>query len=85
MVFKLLFVFKHLGVLCKGWPVAMKASFSCVFLMIREMKMRRLLLMLALASLGCGFVSESALAAGPQVKAMNGVLVALLKALATMP
>lgn len=47
--------------------------------------MRRLLLMLALASLGCGFVSESARAAGPQVKAMNGVLVALLKALATMP
>ncbi|WKU19265.1 hypothetical protein [Advenella alkanexedens] len=47
--------------------------------------MRRLLLMLALASLGCGFVSESARAAGPQVKAMNGVSAALLKALATMP
>ena len=37
--------------------------------------MRKLLLMLALASLGCGFASESARAAGPPVKAMDGVLV----------
>ncbi len=37
--------------------------------------MRKLLLMLALASLGCGFASESARAAGPPVKAMNGILV----------
>ena len=37
--------------------------------------MRKLLLMLALVSLGCGFASESARAAGPPVKAMNGVLV----------
>lgn len=37
--------------------------------------MRKTLLILAFASLGCGFMSESARAAGPPVKAMNEVLV----------
>ncbi|MBK1781961.1 hypothetical protein JHL22_12090 [Advenella sp. WQ 585] len=37
--------------------------------------MRKTLLILAFASLGCGFMSDSARAAGPPVKAMNEVLV----------